>query len=145
MTKEGVDTLPDVINSIPKVSSTRLEQLFINAGDTQRLIALDILCPRLNILDLPNIDQIDQTNENVLQIIWIVLDKPVTKDILNIATAEDLASLLNMATLFESEYGDVSCGVILSIMHVPILTRVDIPHLRGCCLPPPLHGCTMYL
>ncbi|KAI0151363.1 hypothetical protein BJ166DRAFT_535826 [Pestalotiopsis sp. NC0098] len=108
MTKEGVDTLPDVINSIPKVSSTRLEQLFINAGDTQRLIALDILCPRLNILDLPNIDQIDQTNENVLQIIWIVLDKPVTKDILNIATAEDLASLLNMATLFESEYGDTS-------------------------------------
>lgn len=116
-TQKLVDLLLDTMNGIYEESNTRLHQLLTSTGDTPRKVALDILCPRVNVLDFSSLNEVDAGDYVALQCNWILLEEPSTKDALNIRSVEELADLLNLATLFENEYGDVGSSDFL-VLHL---------------------------
>lgn len=124
----GFESRLQTVNSIPKQSSNNsFRQTFeksrdvrqhpLKTEDTQRMSALNILCPRLHVLDSTNFDQLEETNDTVLHIICTLLDIDSTQRIIKIRNVENFANLINMATLFEIEYDNVSYD-ILSALHV---------------------------
>jgi hypothetical protein len=114
-------------NSIPKDSSKSFRQTFEKSRDihqhslktednhNQRMIALDVLCPRLNVFGPTNFDHIGEAKEMVLYIIWTLLEIESTRKIIKIKELKDFADLINMATLFEIEYDNVSRDILWAL------------------------------
>ncbi|KAK9772399.1 putative C2H2-type domain-containing protein [Seiridium cardinale] len=110
-----VDPLLDMMNWVSMETNARLHKLLTSTEDTMSKVALDILCPRVNVLDLPGLNEVDAGNYVTLQCNWILLEEPSTKDALNIGSLEEFADLLHHATLFEEECGDIHCLDSLSV------------------------------